>query len=131
MNVFEIILIILLVIILIFFFSIAIPILIVVGIIYLIYWIIKSASNNNTVYYENFTEPDYTTTNNNYSTNTWYEPVQEYFDITVNGYGDNYTSHNVPDKVSEYCVHKKLSEGGDYHSAIASCTMSGAVSGAV
>ena len=131
MNVFGVILIILLIIILIFFFSIAIPILIVVGIIYLIYWIIKSASNNNkTVYYETYNNANYASVIDNtsqYNTNTMYEPIQDYYNITVNGYGDGIQNNTIPGKISEYCVNKKLSEGGDYESAIASCEIAGGI----
>lgn len=125
MDPFTIIFIILLIIILIFFFSLAVPILIIAAIFYAMYWIIKSGNNNNNnnnnmtsseAYHE--TSPYF----ENYS--TWYEPVQEYFDATINDYPEYYPEYYpniINPKISEYCVDKKLSQGYNYQDAVNTC----------
>lgn len=58
----------------------------------------------------------------------WYVPVQEYLDKQVNGYPLNATTCEVPQSVSEYCVHKRMQETGDLNSSIARCTVPGSMS---
>lgn len=135
MSVGNILLIIILIILLVFFFSILIPVLIILAIAYGIYYIIKAITrNNNNTYYEYFKTPYYPPTSttvsiyqgntDQYSGDNWYEPVQQYFDVSANGYSDRANDgYELPSHVSEYCFHKKIAETGDFGTAVASCTL--------
>lgn len=73
--------------------------------------------------YNDNTEPS------GYINESWYGPVQQYYDISSNNNSNNESFCIVPGSTSEYCVHKQVQQGNNLNTAINNCKLSGSQSG--
>lgn len=64
-----------------------------------------------------------------YVNDSWYGPVQQYYNISVNDNPNNDSYCIVPGSTSEYCVHKQVQETGNLGLAMSRCRLPQSTSG--